>query len=89
MHYHRLETTTTAYDFDSLHAAVDGALRSRERSLVVDLDAIGYLDAEVIRELIKGLRRLRDVGGNLRVEATRPAVLLSLKSTGLDRVFRP
>lgn len=88
MHYHRLAPTATTYDFAALRDAVDAALATKERVLAVDLDGIGFLDAAVIRELIRALRRLRDRGGNLSVEATRPGVLASLRVTGLERVFR-
>ena len=88
MFHHRLRPTATEYDFAALRGAVDAALGTPERLLVVDLDAVGYLDAAVIRELIRGLRRLRDKGGDLHVEATRAALLTGLKTTGLDRVFR-
>lgn len=87
MVHHRLQTIAAEYDFGGLHDAVDAALSTPERALIVDLDAIGFLDAAVIRELIRGLRRLRDKGGMLRVQASRPAVLQSLKTTGLDRIF--
>jgi anti-anti-sigma factor len=85
---HRLSSLGHTYDFSSLRRAVDAALRTSERALMVDLDAIGFLDAAIIRELILGLRRLRERGGTLRVCATRPAVVSSLQTTGLDRVFR-
>lgn len=84
---HQLSLLGHSYDFSSLRGAVDEALRTRERGLIVDLDAIGFLDAAIIRELILCLRRLRECGGSLRVAATRPAVMSSLRDTGLDRVF--
>ena len=86
---HQLTSVARHYDFSSLRQAVDTAVRSDERALVVDLDEIGFLDATIIRELILGLRRLRDHGGTLRVSATRASVISSLRDTGLDRVFRP
>ncbi|MGH7659290.1 MAG: STAS domain-containing protein [Vulcanimicrobiaceae bacterium] len=88
MLWHRLSSLGHSYDFSALRRAIDAALRTRERALVVDLDAIGFLDASIIRELILGLRRLREYGGTLHVSATRPAVMSSLQATGLDRVFR-
>ena len=88
MLHHRLQPTATEYDFAALRFAVESALGTPERELSVDLDAVGFLDAGVIRELIRALRKLRDKGGNMHVEATRPAVLTGLRVTGLDRVFR-
>lgn len=84
---HRLCPTPADYDFVGLRQAVDAALHTQERTLVVDLDGVGFLDAAIIRELIRGLRRLRDRGGNLQVKTSRPAVILSLRATGLDRIF--
>ena len=85
---HQLTSVGRFYDFSALRRAIDSAVCSDERALIVDLDAIGFLDATIIRELILGLRRLRDRGGTLLVAATRPGVVSSLKATGLDRVFR-
>ena len=87
MPYHRLEASGAGYDFAALQAAVDGALAGRERTLVVGLDGIGFLDNSVMRELIRASRRLRDTGRRLHLEATQDRVLTSLRATGLDRVF--
>lgn len=85
---HQLASTGKGYDFLTFRLAVDEALLGRDRSLIVDLDQIGFLDALVIRELIRALRRLRDRGGTLYVLANRPPVICALRATGLDRVFR-
>jgi anti-anti-sigma regulatory factor len=83
----QLTSAGHCHDFSSLRGAVETAARSKDRALVVDLDAVALLGAAIIRELILCLRRLRECGGTLRVAATRPALVSSLKATGLDRVF--
>ena len=85
---HQFSSLGHSYDFSSFRRSVDEALRTSERVLMVDLDAIGFLDSAVIRELILGLRRLRERGGTLCVSATHPGVMSALQATGLDRVFR-
>jgi anti-anti-sigma factor len=85
---HQLASIGRDYDFESLRSAVDAALNTNERSLTVDLDGVGFLDAAVVRELIRGLRRLRDRGGTMYVASTRGSIHTSLRALGLDRVFR-
>lgn len=85
---HQLAPAGRSYDFAALRTAVDSALTSNERTLIVDLDSVGFLDAGVIRELIRGLRRLREHGGTMYVASTRGSIHASLRALGLDRVFR-
>ncbi|MBV8600128.1 MAG: STAS domain-containing protein [Candidatus Eremiobacteraeota bacterium] len=86
--YHRLTSDGPTYDFQGLRESVSSTLKNGERTLTVDIDAIGYLDPAVIRELVLGLRRLREVGGTLRLQTTRPGIAKALCSIGLDKVFR-
>lgn len=85
---HQLGSAGRSYDFAALHTAVDTALNTREQTLVVDLDGVGFIDNAVIRELILALRRLRDRGGSLYVTYTRPSIQSSLCALGLERVLR-
>lgn len=85
---HQLAPLGNDYDFPALRKAVDTALVTKERALVVDLDGVGFLDAGVIRELIRVLRRMRDRGGTVYLASTRDVIHTSLRVLGLDRVFR-
>jgi hypothetical protein len=70
-------------------AAAVSALLERHREaprLTVKLSGEA-LPPELVAALVTGLRRLRDVGGALAVEALTPALHDALALHGLDRVF--
>jgi anti-anti-sigma regulatory factor len=87
MVYHELGTEGRNYDLAGLRGAVSAAAETRDRTLTVGLDSVGFIDAEVIRELIKGLRHLRETGGAIRLKMTRASSIASMRMMGLDRVF--
>ena len=87
MLYFQLASTGRTYDFPALREAVASALEHRERSLTVGLDAIGFLDDAIIRELIKALRNLREIGGSMKLHVSNPRIVNALRMMGLDRVF--
>ena len=57
-------------------------------NLTIDLDRVGALDSSGLAALIATLRRARDSGGNVRVQASRPHIRRVMELTGLSRVFR-
>jgi hypothetical protein len=68
--------------------AVDALVGTHVRSprLIVTLDG-DVLPPSLITTLVGGLRRLREVGGAIAVEARTPALRDALALYGLDRVF--
>jgi anti-anti-sigma factor len=57
-------------------------------NLTIDLDRVGALDSGGLAALIATLRRARDNGGNVRVQASKPHIRRVMELTGLSRVFR-
>lgn len=57
-------------------------------NLTIDLDRVGALDSGGLAALIATLRRARDNGGNVRVQASQPHIRRVMELTGLSRVFR-
>ena len=55
--------------------------------IVVDLEAVGFLDSAGLGILVGGLKRARTHGGELELACTSQDVLKPLVITGLDRVF--
>jgi anti-sigma B factor antagonist len=55
--------------------------------IVVDLEAVGFLDSAGLGILVGGLKRARTAGGELELVCTSRDVLKPLEITGLDRVF--
>jgi hypothetical protein len=69
-------------------AAVDALLETRTGApqLVVALDGEA-LPPDLVATLVGGLRRLREVGGAIAIEAQTPALSDAMALYGLDRVF--
>ena len=55
--------------------------------IVVDLEAVGFLDSAGLGILVGGLKRARSHDGELELVCTSQDVLKPLVITGLDRVF--
>jgi anti-sigma B factor antagonist len=55
--------------------------------IVVDLEAVDFLDSAGLGILVGGLKRARTQGGELELVCTSGDVLKPLEITGLDRVF--
>ena len=55
--------------------------------IVVDLEAVDFLDSAGLGILVGGLKRARTHGGELELVCTSQDVLKPLEITGLDRVF--
>jgi len=70
-----------------VEAALLTALEEEETRIVLDLDSIGALGTDGVRDLISLLRRARAVGRDLALSATKPDVLRTLQVTALDRLF--
>jgi anti-sigma B factor antagonist len=69
-----------------LREALVGVIHEDAR-IVVDLEAVGFLDSVGLGILISGLKRARAAGGDLELVCTSRAVLKPLEITGLDKVF--
>jgi anti-sigma B factor antagonist len=57
------------------------------RRVVVDLEAVDFLDSAGLGVLVGGLKRARSNDGDLALVATGRSVLKVLELTGLTRVF--
>ena len=55
--------------------------------IVVDLEAVEFLDSAGLGILVGGLKRARTAGGELELVCSSHDVLKPLEITGLDRVF--
>jgi anti-sigma B factor antagonist len=75
------------YTSPALKAALAAASVDGCRVLVVDLNAVGFIDSSGLGVLVGALRRAREAGGDLRVVSGQEAVARILRITGLDRVF--
>ena len=55
--------------------------------IVIDLEAVDFLDSAGLGILVGGLKRARTRGGELELVCSSHDVLKPLEITGLDRVF--
>ena len=57
------------------------------RQIVVDLEAVDFLDSTGLGVLVGGLKRLRSHGGDLSLVCTQARILKVFEITGLTTVF--
>jgi anti-sigma B factor antagonist len=55
-------------------------------ALVVDLSDVPFIDSSGLGALIGGIRRARELGGDVAVVCARPSVNRLLATTGFDRI---
>jgi anti-sigma B factor antagonist len=60
---------------------------SGQDTVVVDLDAVEFLDSTGLGVLVSGLKRFRTQGGDLLLVCNPPRVLRVFEITGLTKVF--
>lgn len=54
---------------------------------ILDLRSVEAVDSEALRSIIRMRRRLREVGGRLRLLIDDARAVAFVRSTGLDRLF--
>jgi anti-anti-sigma factor len=59
------------------------------RQIVVDLSGVSLVDSTGLATLLHGMRRLRTMGGDLRIARPNRQMLLVLDSTHLEHVLPP
>jgi anti-sigma B factor antagonist len=54
--------------------------------LIIDLSGVPFVDSAGLGALIGGIRRTRELGGQVAVACNRPTLLRLLRTTGFDRI---
>ena len=54
--------------------------------LLIDLSAVPFMDSAGLGALIGGIRRARELGGDVAVACNRPTLTRLLHTTGFDRI---
>lgn len=54
--------------------------------LVIDLSSVPFVDSAGLGALIGGIRRVRELGGEVALVCPRPSMLRLFHSTGMDRI---
>ena len=69
-------------------AQLQAAVARGQYRLVVDLDAVPFIDSSGLGALIGALKAARVAGGDMRIARAKPQVLYVLEITMLDRVLQ-
>jgi len=73
----------------ALRSAIEQAVDGGSARVVVDLEAVGFVDSSGLGALVAGLKKARQSGGDLRISGAGEQVSAVLALTNLDRVLRP
>lgn len=71
---------------EQLTATLEDA-EKRSRFLVLDLQAVSFIDSTALGALVGSTRRLRDRGGDLKLLVSSPHILRVLRVTNLDSLI--
>jgi len=55
-------------------------------SLIIDMSSVPFVDSAGLGALIGGIRRARELGGDVAVCCNRPTLVRLLRTTGFDRI---
>lgn len=70
------------YTVGSLRDAIGALIDEDAAKVVVDLDAVPFMDSSGLGALMGGVRRLREAGGDLAISCTREQHLKLFSITG-------
>jgi len=72
-----------------IKARIDDLVAAGKARIVVDLQAVDFIDSSGLGALIGGLKTARQQGGDVRIAAAGEQVRAVLKLTNLDRILSP
>ena len=75
------------YTAAKLRAALDEEIAAGRNRLVVDLDAVTFLDSTGLGVMVGRLKAVRDVGGDMHLVCTTARIMRVMAITSLDEVF--
>ena len=75
------------YTAPKLREALLELVNAGRYQLIVDVEAVDFLDSTGLGVLVGGLKRVRANDGNLRVVCTQERLLKIFRITGLTKVF--
>ena len=70
-------------------SALRSAVEQAEKSVVVDLGGVEFIDSSGVGALVAGLKHARQRGGELRIAAAGEQVQMVLQLTNINRILRP
>ena len=83
----QLEGEVDVYTAPQLKQQMIGLLETGAKELVVNLTKVEYLDSTALGVLIGGLKRIRELDGNMVLVCPSPRIKRVFEITGLDKIF--
>lgn len=82
-----LEGEVDVYTAPQLKQQMINLLESGAKEMIVDLSKVDYLDSTALGVLIGGLKRMREMDGNMVLVCPSPRIRRMFEITGLDKIF--
>lgn len=82
-----LEGEVDVYTAPQLKQQMINLLESGAKEMIVDLTKVDYLDSTALGVLIGGLKRMREMDGNMVLVCPSPRIRRVFEITGLDKIF--
>ena len=76
-----------AFETEIFRQKIDDALDAGQTNLLVDLSQVTFIDSSGLAELVRGMKRSRQAGGDLQLLQPSNPVAVILELTGLDKAF--
>jgi len=76
-----------AFEVDEFRAAVEQLQAKGTNHIEVDLSDVGFIDSTGLAELVRGMKRCRTAGGDLKLVTPSDPVQVILELTRLDTAF--
>jgi anti-anti-sigma factor len=77
----------TLQEADSFKQLLFNAIEKGERKIVVDFSQCDFVDSTFLGALVVSLKRMTQVGGDIRLVGFRPAVRSMMELTRMHKVF--
>jgi anti-sigma B factor antagonist len=82
-----LEGEVDVYTAPQLKQHLIAMLEGASKKVLIDLTAVDYLDSTALGVLIGGLKRFKEIGGDMILVCPSPRIHRVFEITGLDKIF--
>ncbi len=78
------------FDAHAAHEAarsLDAAIARRSTAIIINLQAVDFVDSTAMATLVRAMKRAREYGGDLYLCSLQPPVRIIFELTRLDKAF--
>lgn len=79
----RIDATTAP----GMEEELSSGIEEGTRAMIIDLEAVEYMSSAGLRVLLSALKKMRLVGGEMRLSSLQPHVREVFEMTGFSRLF--